>query len=216
MNDNKDGLKVKWAKSERTFRRLDAESLGERMVESWCGPRRHLVSPIPPIFWRQWSRRSKKGRKVQIKTRPRSNKFSAARDEPSGCVRAPLRFAGERSCNWTRGGAEAGAGSTLVCHNATDSRMSLWKFMFSFDVWRPLIISISSDQSSHAVTWHPKNGEQHPCTNFCPPCQYLIIQQTHVRRNVQNLASCSGEKTIFQYRGSGHGAAFRQIKYRFK
>lgn len=151
MNDNKDGLKVKWAKSERTFRRLDAESLGERMVESWCGPRRHLVSPIPPIFWRQWSRRSKKGRKVQIKTRPRSNKFSAARDEPSGCVRAPLRFAGERSCNWTRGGAEAGAGSTLVCHNATDSRMSLWKFMFSFDVWRPLIISISSDQSSHAT-----------------------------------------------------------------
>lgn len=63
MNDSKDGLKVNWAKSERTFRRLDAESLGERMVESWCGRSRHLVCPVPPIFWRQWSRRSKKGAK---------------------------------------------------------------------------------------------------------------------------------------------------------
>lgn len=194
MNDNKDGLKVNWAKSERTFRRLDAESWGERMVESWCGPRRLLVCPIPSISEVNEVGGQKKGRKVQIQIRPRSDKFSAARDEPSGCVGAPLRFAGERSCYWTRGGAEAGAGSTPVCHSATDSPISLWKFMFSFDVWRPLIISISSDQAAmplfdtqkiwRTASLHEFLSISHhttdTCQEKCPKFGLLLVRENNI------------------------------------
>lgn len=111
-------------------------------------------------------KKKKNKRKVQIKTRPRSNKFSVARDEPSRCVRAPLRSAGEPRCCWGRGrGLARGRGHRL----SVTTEPSVFKSHCScFDlICRCWIISISSDQSSHVGALAPNTGEQYRCTNFC-------------------------------------------------
>lgn len=105
-------------------------------------------------------------------TLPPFNKFSAAIHEPSRCVRAPLRSAGEPSS--AGGGAEHGAESSRVCgrgHRLSVtgdlSVLEAHRGNFCFDLRvEGLIASISSDQSSHAGALAPQNGEEYCCTNF--------------------------------------------------
>lgn len=119
-NENTHGINVNWAQSERTFSRLNAQSLGEWMRESWWGPRRHFCLVFTLVIeveddktQRDWVQRN-----VQIKT-PVQQVFGGERRTVavSPCS-APLCRRHELVLE-ERAGRNQGAGTAPLRHRGT-------------------------------------------------------------------------------------------------